>query len=776
MADQQSLVFFMILVFLFFSFNSHPLVSQDRAVLDTFRETLLACRRQLQDSQYWGGYGNLTGLLLSYDDNIHDRNALLWPFREYSKENPWKEDERDSILPDEVSQQVKSFWGTSIAAADEPAYPLNISGSLYGEFEVPSGDLKPFPMRMPKYLRDYFNMYKQDKYEEEKQRYEEDPEANSPPQEYEEPHKVGNITYKEGNLHVGIKSLPYNFENPETAKFGHPIDNAVMVKLSVNMNDVSQKDHNDLEMYGVYFQSLGALVGVTKLAKFWGNHALPHFTMSDDLFMTSKTLVSQLLNVTDIEKDFTMDDVNNLIVRAQEQCEYVAFLQFERTKFTHKEIRIIDEELAKPQGVPLPLPIPPLRISSALLYSPDCGKVLQSKNTKPFSGVLAPVANNRLRHVAMGALVLWSFQLYLLMRQSKKCRTPGQLANVASLTIWMIALQDLVALVFFLWLSIELYDLYLIFVCVAVIGGVTSYVFELRLLVSILETQANERGTTWWEILRGSSGGYSPLGRADGDARTEATDQAAETPAAPTEVSSDSVYPGSIYTVMGVLTIIANLLIGALSTWRTSYRHVFEYIALIGINSYWVPQFFRNTLKNRRRTLSWEFVVGTSALKMIPILYLCTSRNNPFRHHRDTLLVTAVAGWMCLQMFLLYLQDRLGARFWVNDRWLPEQYNYHPLMGVHDLEAGFALDILASLKPHSEDGLAICDIDCAICMSLLQIPILGSDVGKDRTAHEAMMKECMVTPCHHIFHSACLEDWMVYKLQCPVCRSALPPV
>jgi hypothetical protein len=34
----------------------------------------------------------------------------------------------------------------------------------------------------------------------------------------------------------------------------------------------------------------------------------------------------------------------------------------------------------------------------------------------------------------------------------------------------------------------------------------------------------------------------------------------------------------------------------------------------------------------------------------------------------------------------------------------------------------------------------------------------------------------MVTPCRHIFHTACLESWMRLRLQCPICRDTIPPV
>ena len=34
--------------------------------------------------------------------------------------------------------------------------------------------------------------------------------------------------------------------------------------------------------------------------------------------------------------------------------------------------------------------------------------------------------------------------------------------------------------------------------------------------------------------------------------------------------------------------------------------------------------------------------------------------------------------------------------------------------------------------------------------------------------------EYMVTPCDHLFHPSCLQQWMEIKLECPICRAALP--
>ncbi|CAD6925534.1 unnamed protein product [Tilletia caries] len=35
--------------------------------------------------------------------------------------------------------------------------------------------------------------------------------------------------------------------------------------------------------------------------------------------------------------------------------------------------------------------------------------------------------------------------------------------------------------------------------------------------------------------------------------------------------------------------------------------------------------------------------------------------------------------------------------------------------------------------------------------------------------------DIMVAPCHHIFHTECLDRWLQYKSECPSCRMKLPP-
>lgn len=61
------------------------------------------------------------------------------------------------------------------------------------------------------------------------------------------------------------------------------------------------------------------------------------------------------------------------------------------------------------------------------------------------------------------------------------------------------------------------------------------------------------------------------------------------------------------------------------------------------------------------------------------------------------------------------------------------------------------------------------DNECCICYNTVDI------TSNNLTAYLADdSQRCMVTPCDHIFHKQCLSHWMEIKLECPVCRAALP--
>lgn len=796
--DRQTLLFF-IIMFIFLSLPNgadQPHSTKDKNTLTTYQESLKRNQRELLSSEYHTGYGNLTGLKLSYVDSLDNKNILDWPLHKYNKKKPWIEDEKYSLFPNDVSSKVKKFWGNDpIDEADitSPAYLLNISGKAHGEFEVdkPKKQLKKYSLPLPSYLQEYFDSYTRGRREEQRERYEQDPENNPPPDDVgTAPDRIGNFTEDSGKLSLAIKSFDYNYRHPRMSKFLYnkttdSVDDAVMVEVKLNLVDYPEINRHELHTLGVYFQNTGSLVASSSSAKFSGFDALPHFAMNEDNFNKSRLLMSQFLNITDINRDISMDEMNSDISRSVQQCEYITFLQFDKTEYLKRQLEDIDEELMNPSGRPIPQLIPQIEVKNALLYSPDCGLMINLKPDTRLQGNKVEVTDNQFKKVLIVFLILVLTQLFIFIRQIKETTTPGQLSNISTTTLSIIGFQDSLIALLFLLISTLTESLYLLFSCVAVISFITCGVFEMRFIVSVMVNQGNERGTTWWEVLRGSvSRNETGNSHNDGDGTTTDTnDLPAPVTAAPMPGANDEArYSNGLFASGFSLTIIATFFILNVLTWRLKYRQIFEYVGLLTISSYWIPQFLRNTLKNRRKAFSWEFVLGTSLIRLLPIWYLCLYTQNPLRHHYDPMMAIIITLWYALQIGLLCLQQILGPRFWLNEKWLPKAYDYHPFLNISDLENGFASDILSNIRAQNEDpaksDVITCKVDCTICMNEIELPIGVSAESKKPKQHgdKSRGQLYMITPCRHIFHTDCLEDWMKYKLQCPVCRNALPPI
>ena len=165
----------------------------------------------------------------------------------------------------------------------------------------------------------------------------------------------------------------------------------------------------------------------------------------------------------------------------------------------------------------------------------------------------------------------------------------------------------------------------------------------------------------------------------------------------------------------------------------------------------------------------------------------------------DTNAGLALVGWVWLQVVALGSQELLGPRFFIPRGWAPPAYEYHPIIragAADDLEAGDTLPIGSirgssearpssptasrSLEKDKDKGPNRQIFDCAICQQDIEVPTVSAGAGGGAsdsiTTNILGRRSYMVTPCRHIFHSACLEGWMRLRLQCPICREVLPPL
>lgn len=107
-----------------------------------------------------------------------------------------------------------------------------------------------------------------------------------------------------------------------------------------------------------------------------------------------------------------------------------------------------------------------------------------------------------------------------------------------------------------------------------------------------------------------------------------------------------------------------------------------------------------------------------------------------------------------MQVLILLGQSAFGPRFFIPKRFLPPKYDYFRPV---DLKSGEGQGSLESCDIETGDAGA----ECVICMAPVDLLTLRAR---------------MLTPCNHVFHAPCLQRWMEVKMECPTCRTPLPPV
>ncbi|KAI1816739.1 hypothetical protein GGS20DRAFT_536727 [Poronia punctata] len=501
-----------------------------------------------------------------------------------------------------------------------------------------------------------------------------------------------------------------------------------------------------------------------------------------------------------------------------------------------KAIHDVEDELRFPQGRPYKS-TPRLQMS-AVLYSPDCAFFLESKGPPAHApidgehllGVKHEVFLHNVSTWMLGLALVIFGQLQLLKWQMRETSTPSTLGRVSFYTGSMMLLVD--GIVFFgsaVWSLSASNTLLpsLIVTCVSFLCMNVSILF-LSEIYKVQEPewrrQERERGRNATAATTNAQEPSPPappnpppvipteaptnrtrpasppiIIPSDQDIDAEIAEMNNATLPAP--VTAGGAAANTQNTAVSVSTIFGRfVLIGicifflslAALTWRPSIRAGYFNLMAFMYLSMWTPQIFRNVYRNCRRALSWQFVVGQSVLRLLPISYFYIFPGNFAFAEPDWKSFAVLAGWVWLQVWILVGQSVLGPRFGLPKGWMPEAWEYHPVLREDNIEGG-GLPIGLVSAPNSptlervksgddsrdKKRTNIHIIDCAICREDLEVPVVKAgeeDPTAGGVAGVFARRTYMVTPCRHIFHSACLEGWMRFRLQCPICREELPPL
>lgn len=324
------------------------------------------------------------------------------------------------------------------------------------------------------------------------------------------------------------------------------------------------------------------------------------------------------------------------------KCELIVYLQqFPQPAETSAqqplpaaELSIYEHELQHPTGRLTPA-LPPIQFSM-VAFSPDCGYAITSQGPplqsprehRHLFGLPFEVMQQRARRHVFGFAVVIGLQLWLLLRQLRDSHSPAVLNRISFTTAGILVMGDGLSTLLLTGSSVMYPGLFVLLMA-AICLGFQRMLFGTQLMMEIwavqgpeLEARSRAHGLTATPqrpaaVPRSLDTGILPVAVPSGPATDEFGEPIVETHACLTT---------GAFPIMICFVVAAPLAVNL--PWYTR-RIYFCALALFSL-SFWIPQIKRNAIRNCRLPFRWEFVIGQTILRLLPLAYVYSFHGNVF--------------------------------------------------------------------------------------------------------------------------------------------------
>ncbi|EJF60599.1 hypothetical protein BD309DRAFT_958957 [Dichomitus squalens] len=599
------------------------------------------------------------------------------------------------------------------------------------------------------------------------------------------PERLGSWNWTRSNkvtLNVGDKLVPYKqSEEGETKSIA-------IIHGKVDLAEPKSDDDLRLDFEGVHVLSTGT---VYALAVSTGHGidlrnlpALVPETYRNDSARAVEAEIriraSKLKEKIDAGS-FEQDTSSNEDESPKTKCLFRFFGQLDVTTVPKELMDELENEIDEPTGITT-VRAPELSLGGVLL-SQDCGILYEIKHTV---GVQTQKLYRKITTYA-GLSTLVNFLLLVLFRrQAARSSSAAGLSRVSRYTFLIQSLLDAISFVGHVTVAILADGRPSMSVLAPAGLACLLFIYEAQFAVLIGQIQAPEDAPTPRPAAPAPTTAPPPQPQPQVDGSTPTSSGPADQPA-PTGV------PPVVPTPPPALPERPSFFRFLLHHIRTDPAArlwmmislclivVFRIVIMLSLPLFfigslyscmWLMQIYRSTRRARSSGLSAEYLIGSTLGRLFFVCYFLGCPKNIFDvEPRGWIWFVALI--MLLQVFVVFLQEHVDPCFFLPTRVSRVQtYNYHPIIPLPDPEA-----------PEQTLG------DCAICMEAILVdPSLRrrskSSDAKERPAIglpflrkvTTARKTYSLAPCHHLFHTECLERWLTYKNICPQCRRPLPPL
>lgn len=726
-------------------------------------------------------FGNLTGFTFGYTKPRKSDKQQLLGCRD--------EGDTVSLFPQDILNEASSYW-----KSEKGLYLRNISGVVRGDWTGPENDTTdhhqllqiPMPVSQQNWTWHPHNHSvsitplpidpDDDGGDEGEQRIN------------------GNITAADGKVELDfIDAIPSYVNQRILSSYfaNHTVPKELEAFADVNvvtctaqlMGQESDSELHTVQLRGLHFKHSGNVIMTTHSAKFWGYEALAGLLAeimhnadrsrdaTDDAFNTTKEAMMPIIErylsiIGDTDQAVPVSEMEQ---ESAASCEYVGVFHVDSvdaTRYTGIDLRNIEAELQYPVGRPHKRP--PRLHMNGVLYSPDCGKKMTVGGAQ---GLLWNASLMKQNHVVVAVIFLGIINTLLLALQMQRASTPSLCSRVSIWSIGVMSMMDGFMCMFSLMAILYRTQPQLQFTALAFVSFTYVSLFGLRFMLNITLSQIPEEFARP-AAIQATGGNNAQDTTPGGDDTLPVTEtQPVATPFIPSDADVATALYGRFYFCLLGFVILTTVTYGM----TAPRRYVMEYVIVLGMASLWLPQIYRSAYRGTQQApLAWYFMIGSSFTRLLPLYYVCLVKDDVFRHRIDRVLPTLATLWIALQLLVIYAQHKFGPRFILPQHVLPPIYDYHPIISLDDIESG---SYGALFEDAANGSLEDAHTDCSICMNPVELVVHTSDDQNNMDpAKLVARRQYMITPCRHVFHTECMSNWMIRKLQCPVCRNPLPPM
>ncbi|KAH7885835.1 hypothetical protein F5I97DRAFT_1809172 [Phlebopus sp. FC_14] len=548
---------------------------------------------------------------------------------------------------------------------------------------------------------------------------------------------------------------------------GIPRDEIAMVHGRIDLTDPDNHDDVRLEFEGIHFISNGSIYG---FAEPNGRNIdirhlpviVPEGSENETARIIEPELLSRINKVKEmidagvIDQESSEGSDKHIGGDIKTDCGFQVYAQVEPSRISENLMRDLENELQKPTGK-WTVDIPPLRMDGVLLSRP-CGILYRLHDAK---GVRSLSFFRKVTSYASISALFYLALLGLFLRQIDRNRSPAALSRISRWTFLCQAVVDAVSFVGHITFAILANGRSSMALVAPAFLACILFPLEAQHAILINQVQAPEDAVAAPASRPTQSPTQDGLATDAGVPTQSVLPMPTTAPPRPSGPSfarllvqhlrSDPqirIWLGMFVFLTFIVRVILSLSL-ALSFVASTY------------SMFWLPQIVRSVKRGRSSPLSAEYLVGTSVCRLYFVLYFLACPNNVLdveARRWSYYLCTFVL----LQVAVILLQRKLGPAFFLPKRFATVQtYDYHP-----------PLPLSASDPESPDQSLG----DCAICMEAIHVDDgkPSHQVASGLLQKVGRRKNYSLAPCHHLFHTDCLEKWLAIKNICPQCRRPLP--